>query len=197
MGRKVNQLNVYLLVAALIIGSVTGYVLGLRPIQEMLTKMNQLESELASLKEEFIVYSGLRTSQEMVTKMNQLESELVSLKEEFIAYSGRDWHLVFSHGEAFKDTHQVVRNSLGPFYLSGNEVRFVWLFQSQGFDDGVPGTLEITLRYANGTSVGRRTTCSAFSIGSADMDLRAAGNYTIGFMATGCVDTFIWVWDYG
>lgn len=168
MGRQVNQLNVYLFVAALIFGGVTGYVLGLRPSQEMLTKMNQLESEVASLREEFITFSG------------------------------RDWHLAFNYGESFgEDTHQVVRNSLGPFYLSGNEVRFVWLFQSQKLDEGVPGTLEITLRYVNGTVVGRRTTSSVFSIGSADMDLRATGNYTIGFMATGCVDTFIWVWDYG
>ena len=130
--------------------------------------------------------------------MNQLESESASLKEEFIAYSGRDWHLAFSYGESLgKDSPQVVRNSLGPFYLSGNEVRFVWLFQSQKLDEGVPGTLEITLRYANGTTVGRRTTSSVFSRGSADMDLRAAGNYTIGFMATGCQTTFIWVWDYG
>lgn len=168
MGRQINQLNVYLLVAALILGGVTGYVLGIRPSQEMLTKMNQLDSDLASLK------------------------------EEFIAYSGRDWHLAFNYGESFgQDTHQVIRNSLGPFHLSGNEVRFVWLFQSQKYDERVPGTLEITLRYANGTAVGRRTTSSVFSIGSADMDLRAADNYTIGFMATGCVDTFIWVWDYG
>jgi hypothetical protein len=63
MGRKGNQLSVYLLVAALIFGSVNGYVL------------------------------GLRTSQEMLTRMNQLESELALLKEEFTAYSGRDWHL--------------------------------------------------------------------------------------------------------
>jgi hypothetical protein len=168
MELQVNRLNVCLLVAALILGGVTGYVLGIKPSREMLTKMNQLECELASLR------------------------------EEFTAYSGRDWHTVFSYGEAFgEDTHQVVRNSLGPFYLSGNEVRFIWLFQSQKLDEGVPGTLEITLRYANGTSVGRRTTSSVFSVGSADMDLRAAGNYTVGFMATGCVDTFIWVWDYG
>jgi hypothetical protein len=168
MGCQVNQLNVYLIAAALIIGCVTGYVLGIGPRQAMLTKMDQMDIELASLK------------------------------EEFIAYSGRDWHLAYNYGESFgKDSPQVIRNDLGPFYLSGNEVRFVWLFESQKHDDRVPGILEITLRYVNGTVVGRRTTSSVFTIGSADMDLRAAGNYTIGFMATGCVDTFIWVWDYG
>jgi hypothetical protein len=168
MGLRLNQLNVYLLVAALILGNATGYILGIKTNPSM-------------------------------TKMNQLESEIASLREEFNAYSGRDWRLAFNYGESFgpDPPGQVIRNSLGPFHLEGNEVRFVWLFQSQKLDDGVPGTLEITLRYANGTSVGRRTTSSVFSIGSADMDLRAEGNYTIGFMATGCVDTFIWVWDYG
>ena len=136
MGRQVNQLNVYLLAAVLMVGSVAGYIL------------------------------GLRTSQEMWRELSQLESELATLKWEFTSFSGRDWHLAYSFCEAFeRDVVQVQRHSLGPFYLSGNEVRFVWLFKSQGYPEGPLGNLEITFRHMNGTVVGRRTTSATFSIG--------------------------------
>ena len=204
MSRPTNLSISYLLVAMLIVGSAAGYILAYRSYQATLTEFetrwDELNESLRMLRSSLDDMNGRIDEIHVSTsvELHRLESEHQILEEEFKAYSGRDWHLVFSYGKSFGyDVVQVVNNSLEPFYLSGNEVRITWLFQSQGYHEGDPGILEITLRHANGTVVGYRTTAAIFSRGSADIDLPAEGFYSIGFMATNCVTTFIWVWDYG